>query len=124
MPFIPQYEAMASIRRAMRSNSGPAVSDRSSLQPQLPALLRVGIDHAHQRLRVLGDVAPALVEELERQRDVCGIDVLDVAQKGGVGHAVAPSSVERGRDQALEARRQCLEAEAHGSAAPASGPGV
>ena len=29
IPFNPQYDAIASIRRAMRSKSGPAVSDRS-----------------------------------------------------------------------------------------------
>ena len=39
-------------------------------QPQPPALPVSGSGTITQRLRVLGDVAPALVEELERQRDV------------------------------------------------------
>ena len=30
MPFRPQYEAIASILRAIRSNSGPAVSERTN----------------------------------------------------------------------------------------------
>ena len=70
MPFRPQYDAIASMRSAMRSNSGPVGLRSHEPQPQQPALPGVGIEHHHQRVRVLGDVAPALVEELERQRDV------------------------------------------------------
>ena len=32
MPFKPQYDAIASMRKYMRSNSGPDVSDRSYLR--------------------------------------------------------------------------------------------
>ena len=54
-------------------------------QPQPPPLARVGVDQPHQRVRVLGDVPPALVEELERERHVRGIDVVHVAENAAFG---------------------------------------
>ena len=49
MPFMPQYE------RDRLDAQRHALEDRArglgslELQPQFPALLRVGIDHAHER---------------------------------------------------------------------------
>ena len=52
------------------------------------------------------------------------IDVVHVAEEGRVRRAVLRAREEHRRKDALEARRQLLEAEAHDSTAPASGPGV
>ena len=111
MPLRPEYDAIASMRSAIRSKTGPDGfrSDVAQLQP--PALARVGVDQPHQRLRVLGDVALALVEELERQRDVRGIDVVHVAEERRVRRAVLRAGEERRRDEPLEARGHRLEAE-------------
>jgi hypothetical protein len=91
-------------------------------QAQGVDLQRVGIVEAHQRLRVLGDVAAALVEELERQRHVPAVHVVDVAEHRHVGHAVLRTRAQPRRQQALEAGRECLERDHNGS--PAPGPGV
>ena len=108
------------MRSAIRSKSGPEVSERTKRRRSAPALAGVGIDHPHQRVRVLGDVAPALVEELERQRDVRRVDVVDVAEVRRVGRAVARAREERRRHDALEAGGERFEA-GHASDSGASG---
>ena len=66
----------------------------------------------HQRVRVLGDVAPALVEELKRQRHVRRIDVIDVAQVRGVRDAVLRAREELRREQSLKTGGERFERDA------------
>ena len=110
-----EYALQAAVRRDRLDSQLHAleqrarVSERTYLQPEAPALARVRILHDDQRVRILRDVAAALVEELERQRDVRRIDVVDVAQIRGVRDAVARTGEELRRQQSLKAGRQRLE---------------
>ena len=91
------------MRSRIDSKIGPSVSVRTKRRRRVVDLQRVGVDSAHQRLRVLQHVALALVEELEGERDVPRVDVVDVAQDRGVGNAVLGAGAEPGRDDPLEA---------------------
>jgi hypothetical protein len=118
------------VRRDRFDAQEHAIEDRAGgfrslvLETQRPALIGVRIDHANKRVWILGDVPAALVEELKRQGDVGRIDVVDVTQERRVRRAVARAREEHRGQDALEARRQLLEAEAHDNTEPASGPGV
>jgi hypothetical protein len=125
------------MRSAIRSKTDPVVSDaeRHSLedgsgrfrsheaQPQAPALPGVGVDQAHERVGIRGDVRLALVEELKREGDVIGVDVLHVTDDRGVRHAVGGARVEHCRNEPLERGRERFQTD-HASAPPVPGPGV
>ena len=78
---------------------------------------------------MLGDVLARLVEELKRNRDVLGIDVMHLADIADVRRAVFGAGRDGGRDDAFENRGQrSLSASAavpmpH-TCSPAPGPGV
>ena len=63
MPLRPQCDAMASIRSAMRSKSGPSVSERTYFSRRLHPCPVSG-SGTNTSARILRDVAAALVEEL------------------------------------------------------------
>ena len=108
----------------MRSKIGPDVSDRSnfsrSAQPWLVSgsITRISACGFSAMLRRL------LLKNWNDSATCVAIDVVDVAQERGVRRAVLRAREEHRRQDALEARRQLFEAEAHDSTAPASGPGV
>jgi hypothetical protein len=85
------------MRNAIRSNIGARCFRSHEAEPQTPSLARVGVDQAHERLRVLRDVALALGEELEGESDVRGIDVVDVAEERRVRRAVLRAGEKRSR---------------------------
>ena len=62
------------------------------------------VDQQHARLRVLGEVAYGLREELVRDRDPLVVDEVDAGQVRHVGRAVTRGGRDHGRDDALEAR--------------------
>src|ERR1051325_1433330 len=97
-PLRPCIEAMASSCISMESNNAPSVSDRSYRTSSSHCAPLVGSWSTTRPTGILADVADRLVEELEGERDVVGVDPVDLGDRRDVGRAVQRAGGERRGD--------------------------
>ena len=124
MPFRPQYEAIASIRSAIRSNSGPDVSERTKRNRSSHPWPVSGSGTMTSAFGFSAMLRRLLLKNWNESATCVGVDVVDVAQVRGVGNAVARAGEELRRQDALETGRERLERDAHASRRSRAGPGV
>ena len=133
MPDMPVADAIASICMSMASKIGPSVSERWNSSCSTQCALADDVGQADVGARVLADVPDRLAEELERQRDVSLVHVVDLRDDRHVRDPVRRARHHHGRNAVVEhrtdlggkPRRAHLRASAGGtSRAPAPGPGV
>jgi hypothetical protein len=88
-----------------RVEQRPARLRTHELEPELVALELQRVVHDHGRVRILGDVAARLVEELARERHVTVIDEVHVAERRHVRLATRAAGREHRGNHAPGSRR-------------------
>ena len=86
MPDIPVADAIASICMSMALKIDPSVSEHWNLDLENPTRVPGHVMHADIGLRILPNVSDRLAEELERERDVGLVDVVDLRDDRRVRH--------------------------------------
>lgn len=103
----------------------PAGLDAQVFERDPVARERIRFDHQRGRSSRRQHVLPRLVEELERQRDVLRIHVVDLGHEGDVRNTVGRAGGDGCRRHAIQCPAYCVEWNRHvASGMPALGPGV
>ena len=108
MPDMPVADAIASICMSIASKIGPSVSERSNSRSSTQSACPAKSDHADPGARILAHVPDRLAEELERQRHVRLVHVVDLRDDRRVRHPVRRAGHHQGGHAVVQRRPDLL----------------